>query len=284
MGKDKTKGKRKDKTKGRKKGRPSKAERSDRHDLYQRAVQFPQSDIEFFDRVYTELRGRPPAVLREDFCGTAFLSCAWVGEGPQRRAVGVDFHGPTLDWGREHNLSELDEEARGRVELYEANVLDSPGPKADITCAMNFSYGVFKTREELRRYFQVAHDTLADDGVFITELYGGYDAIREDEEVRECEGFDYIWEQVKYNPITHETLCHIHFKFRDGSRMNKAFTYDWRLWSIPELRELLTEVGYEDVGVYWEQVDDDGDGTGEHERTEEEENQDSWLVYLVAAK
>jgi hypothetical protein len=66
--------------------------------------------------------------------------------------------------------------------------------------------------------------------------------------------------------------------------MKKAFTYDWRLWTIPELRELLAEVGFKHVRVFWETVDDDGDGTGEFEPTEKEENQESWLVYLAAEK
>ena len=41
------------------------------------------------------------------------------------------------------------------------------------------------------------------------------------------------------NPITHATTCHIHFKFPDGSKLKKAFTYEWRLWTAPEIRELL---------------------------------------------
>jgi hypothetical protein len=29
-------------------------------------------------------------------------------------------------------------------------------------------------------------------------------------------------------------VCHIHFDFEDGSRLERAFSYDWRLWSLPE--------------------------------------------------
>lgn len=280
MGKNKHKGK----GKGKKRKGPTKADRSDRHDLYQKAVQFPSADVEAFEKIYEEFRGRSPKVLREDFCGTAYLSCTWVQSADDRRAVGVDLDGPTLDWGREHNLSKLTEEQRARVDLHQANVLDGPGDKADIACAMNFSYCVFKKRPQLRRYFEVVRDGLADDGIFVAELYGGYEAVTEDEELRECEGFNYRWRQVKYNPITHETLCHITFEFKDGSKIKNAFTYDWRLWTIAELRDLLEEVGFSEVAVYWDQVDEDGDGTGEYERTEEEENQESWLVYVVGIK
>jgi hypothetical protein len=76
----------------------------------------------------------------------------------------------------------------------------------------------------------------------------------------------------------------IHFDFRDGSRLERAFTYDWRLWTIPELRELLAEAGFREVQVWWETVDEDGDGTGDYEQVEHAENQEAWLVYLVAAK
>ncbi|MEM6991754.1 MAG: hypothetical protein AAF721_14705 [Myxococcota bacterium] len=179
---------------------------------------------------------------------------------------------------------------RGRVDLIHGDVLNPAGERADMTCAMNFSYGVFKTRAELRRYFEVVYDRLADDGVFFTELYGGTEAVVEVTDRREHDDFTYVWQQESFNPITHETLCHIHFEFPDKSKIRRAFTYDWRLWSIPEVREILHEVGFKSVRVYWEAVAEEEDGsgefagTGEYYPTEEEENQESWLVYLVAAR
>ncbi|MCB9714913.1 MAG: class I SAM-dependent methyltransferase [Myxococcales bacterium] len=281
------------KAKGNKKGKAkgaTLAETSDRHVLYQLSVQSPEADIEFFADRYRELRGREPKVLREDFCGTAFISATWAASADDRRAVGVDLDEATLEWGREHNLARISEDARSRVDLRQENVLDGGGEKADLTCAMNFSYGVFKTRAELRRYLEVAHASLADDGVFITELYGGVEAVIEVVDEREIEGsegvddFVYVWEQASYNPINHETLCHIHFRLKDGSTIDNAFTYDWRLWTIPELRELLYEAGFSSVRVFWEATDASGDGTGEYVPTEKEDNQESWLVYIVAAK
>jgi hypothetical protein len=270
---------------------PTLAERLDRHRLYQLSVQSPEADLEFFVARYKELRGREPKVLREDFCGTAYISATWAGSAKGRRAIGVDLDAATLQWGRDHNLAPLSKDARKRVDLRQTNVLDGGGERSDITCAMNFSYGVFKTRAELKHYLEVVFQQLADDGVFLTELYGGTEAIVAVQDEREIEGdeesggdFTYLWEQVSYNPITHETFCHIHFRLSDGSTIEKAFTYDWRLWSIMEVRELLYEVGFQSVRVYWETTDEDGDGTGEYEPTEEEENQESWLVYLVAAK
>lgn len=266
------------------------ADRADIHELYQQTVQSPEADLKFFVKTYKELRGHKPLVLREDFCGTAYISSTWVAGGKKRRAIGVDLHEPTLQWGREHNLAKLSKGQASRVTLHQANVLDPIGEPADITCAMNFSYGVFKTRAELRRYFEVVFDRLADDGVFFTELYGGTEAVIEVTDRREGDDFTYVWQQARFNPITHETLCHIHFEFPDKSKIKRAFTYDWRLWTIPELRELLEEVGFKAPRVYWEAVEEAKDGSGEsagtgkYYATEEEENQESWLVYLVAAK
>jgi SAM-dependent methyltransferase len=262
----------------------TKAQRADRHALYQEAVQAPEADVEFFERAFRRLRGRPPVSMREDFCGTALLSCTWVQSDPERRAIGIDLDAPTLAWGREHNVDRLDASQRERVTLVQANVLDGAAERTDVTCAMNFSYNVFKTRDELRKYFEVVHDRLEDDGVFFTELFGGLEAVVALEEKRKCPGFTYVWDQASYNPISHEMLCHIHFEFSDRSKIERAFSYDWRLWTLPELRELLREVGFRDVQVYWEQVDVDGDGTGTFHPTEYEENQESWLVYIVAAK
>lgn len=279
--------KNKNKSKGKGRAKPKKksiASRADRHKLYQAAVQSPEADVEYFSTVYKEIRGRTAKSMREDFCGTAYLSCTWADSKKNRTAIGIDLDAPTLDWGRTHNLAKLSEAAQSRVQLIEGNVLDGLGEPTDITCALNFSYGVFKTRAELRRYFEVARAGLADDGIFITELYGGFDAIVESEEERELDGFTYIWQQAEYNPINHHTLCHIHFKFSDGSKIKKAFTYDWRLWAVPEMRELLVEAGFTDTKVYWERTDEDGDGTGEYVATEGEENQESWLVYIVGIK
>jgi len=139
-------------------------------------------------------------------------------------------------------------------------------------------------REELRRYFEVAHDRLVRDGLFYTEIYGGSEAVVTVAEERKEDGFRVIWDQEVYNPITHETLCHLHFKFRDGSRLDRAFTYDWRLWGVPEIREIMAEAGFAQSRVYWEEVDEDGEGTGEYRATESEENQETWLVYVVGVK
>ena len=274
----------KDKTKKGKRRKKTDADRADHHELYQLSVQNPEAEIHLFNKMFKRYRGRRPMSMKEDFCGTAYLSTAWAKSHKKRTAIGVDLHGPTLDWGRKHNLEPEPASVVERVTLVQANVLDITEPKVDVSCALNFSYCVFKRREQLRKYFEVALQGLVDDGMFLCELFGGTEAITELEESRELDGFNYVWDQARYNPINHEILCHIHFDFPDGSRMEKAFTYDWRLWTIPEVRECLMEAGFKRVDVYWDPVEGDEKGDSWYRKTEEEENQEGWLVYLVALK
>ena len=194
--------------------------------------------------------------------------------------IGVDFSHEVLAWGREHVLAPEPQHVRDRVTLVLANVLDVVAPKVDVVGAFNFSYLIFKQRAQLIAYFKSAYESLNRDGLFYCDLFGGTDAIVPIVEPRRCRtGFTYVWEHESYNPITNEILCHIHFKFRDGSEWKKAFTYDWRLWTIPEVRECLLEAGFKDTQVWWDPVDET-----DYRLTEKEGNQLGWLVYIVGVK
>lgn len=265
------------------------AELADRHVLYQKSVQEPETEIEFFDKTYTKLRGKTALIMREDFCGTAYLSTEWCKSHPKRQAIGVDICEDILEWGRQHNLEPAGEAVMERISLVNADVCDVFEPKADITCALNFSFCVFKTRSELRSYFESARKGLKADGLLILDMFGGTECPDELEEETDIddEPVTYIWEHASFNPITNGIVCHIHYEFDDGSRMDKAFTYNWRLWSIPELTELLQEAGFSKVRVYWEKFvegddDDELEGTGEYYEAVEVENQESWMIYMVA--
>lgn len=285
--KSKDKKKKRDRSGG---ARPALALGADRHVLYQKAVQDPEMEIELMTEKFVQLRGREPLSLREDFCGTALLAVRWAQSDPRRTAVGVDLCADTLAWGRRNNLEPAGEDVQRRVELIEGDVLDSPARAVDLTCAFNFSYNGFKTRAPLLAYLRAAHAGLKADGVLVMDVYGGPEAIDVLEEEREIDGEDasYIWEQEKFNPVTNETVCHIHFAFPDGSRLDRAFTYDWRLWSLPELSELLREAGFSKVHVFWEEFEDtDADdeylqGTGRYTEVTEVENQESWIAYIFA--
>ncbi len=273
--------------------RPLLSARADRHALYQCAVQTPDAEIDFVDDTFRALRRRRASVLREDFCGTAFTSCEWVRRRPSNLAYAVDLDQPTLDWGAAHNLSQLKPGARARLTLLNSDVLDVRTRRApEIVLAMNFSYFIFKRREILRRYFAKVRADLAEGGLFMLDAYGGSDAFRELRERRPIRKgprgigpFTYIWHQARYDPITGGTLCHIHFQLRDGSKINQAFTYDWRLWTLPELQEVLAEAGFARSTVYWEGTDPKtNEGNGVFEPAEHGEADLGWICYLVAEK
>ncbi len=287
---DKAKDKKSKKASKGKRAKAKAAVAADRHALYQMAVQDPETEIELMTEKFTELRGRAPRSLREDFCGTALLSVAWAASASERSAVGVDLCADTLAWGRRHNVDMASADVRRRTTLVEGNVLDVAVPPVDLTCAFNFSYNIFKTRAELLRYFQAARRGVKDDGALVVDVYGGSGAIDALEEERDIddEKISFVWEQEKFNPVTHEAQCHIHFAFADGSRLERAFSYDWRLWTLPELRELMLEAGFRSVHVYWEEFEDSDDddeyleGTGRYSEVTEVENQESWIAYLFA--
>ena len=261
------------------------AARADRHRLYEASVQDTEVDYEFINRTFRKLRDRKPLMLREDFCGTAKMCCEWASRRLDNIAIGVDLDESVLQWGRDHNLSQLKPEQQQRVTLLKDNVLTVSTPPADVVMAMNFSYQTFKDRDTLRGYFMRVKDSLAKDGVFFMDAFGGSEVYNEQVEETKHKGFVYIWDQAKYNPITGDIVCHIHFRFPDGSRLKKAFTYEWRMWSLPELRELLTEAGFSQVDVYWEGTDKKtGEGNGIYKPTLKGEADPAWVCYLVSQK
>jgi hypothetical protein len=259
---------------------------ADRHRLYERAVQCAEAEVDFFDQRFRLLRGRPARRLREDFCGTAAVCCEWVNRHRQNRAVGIDIDADVLDWGWRHNLAKLSPGAARRVELRRGNVLEADPERYDIVAAMNFSYWLFRDRATLRQYFCQVRTALADDGVFFLDAYGGYDAFREileEREIDDADGcFTYGWEQVSYNPISGEMTCHIHFSFADGSQLPRAFSYQWRLWTLPEIRELLAEAGFGRVVCYWQGWDAEGEADGIFEPTDRADADAGWICYISA--
>jgi hypothetical protein len=259
------------------------ADLADRHDLYQRSVQDTEAEIDFVMEIWNELHDRPAGILREDFCGTACTACEWVRRDPGHYAIGVDLDAAVLDWGMRHNLAELTPQQQQRIDLVRGSVLDPRSGTADIVLAMNFSYFVFRTRPELLAYFRSVRSGLCADGIFFLDAYGGYDAPREIEESRDCDGFTYVWDQAEFNPIDSNLTCHIHFEFPDGSRIDRAFTYHWRLWTLPELCELLLEAGFRQADVYWEGTDEEtNEGNGIFEPRQVGEADAGWICYLVA--
>ncbi|MCA9311466.1 MAG: hypothetical protein KDA21_09700, partial [Phycisphaerales bacterium] len=60
-------------------------------------------------------------------------------------------------------------------------------------------------------------------------------------------------------------------------------TYEWRLWTMPEIREMLAEAGFT-VTVYLEEADEDGDGNGVFYASDHADADAAFLAYIVAER
>lgn len=271
-----------------------KKKRPDLHYLYEAAVQGVETDLDFASRVFRRKTGRNPVTLREDFCGTAALACEWVNRSPRHRAWGVDINPDVLGWGHEHNVAYLKPGAHPPHLLCE-DVLHARTPPVDLLFALNFSWCIFKTRDRLRAYFECARNALDPGGIFILDLYGGTEAVEAKREPRQIEkhiatdgtkipSFTYVWDQALYNVIDHHVVNHIHFTIPGYGTVNKAFTYDWRLWTLPEVRELLAEAGFVASEVYLHGWTDEGESDEIYRRRTTYENSLGWVAYVTALK
>lgn len=265
-------------------GRPKfTAKTADKHDLYQRSVQAPEVDSEFFADYFKDYVGRELRVFREDFCGTFVLSTAFVKLHEDNQAICVDLDGLTLDWGREHNLTPLTPHQRARVHIHQTNVMELQKPAADLIAAMNFSYCIFKDRPTLHDYVKNCYDALDSGGLLVMDMWGGSETQVLQEEEREIEdGFSYIWDQDDFDPLTYNIVCRIHFEFTDGSKMRNAFVYDWRLWTPPDLSEAMQAAGFEDVHFLWDTEEDEDDTN--YERVDRGDADEAWITYIVGQK
>ena len=260
------------------------ADSVDVHVLYEKSVQNVVHEIDFMRQIYLEKRGKNAKIYREDFCGTAYSSCEWVKQGNDYLAIAVDNDKSVLEWALINRINELSDHQKKRINLVEADVNNAETEKSDILAAYNFSYFVFKERKELINYFEKSFHALKKDGIFFLDLFGGPEAHQELEEETEHDDFTYIWSQSSFHPLTNHINCHISFDFPDGSSRKNVFSYDWRLWTAPEIKEILLEIGFKQVTFYWEQEDDEGNGNGEFLPNEQGEADLAWLAYIVAEK
>lgn len=256
----------------------------DKYAFYKKAVQSADTDVQFLRRVYRELKKKEPRVMREDFCGTFALSCEWVKLSSRFEAIGVDLDPEPLEYGKTNYLSKLKDHQQRRIHLIEADVLKTALAPADIAMAMNFSYFVFRTRELMKAYFLNVYKSLKQDGIFVTDLFGGSLCHDENEEKTVHPQFTYFWDQESFDPVTNRAHFHIHFKPKGQKKIERVFSYDWRMWTIPELRELMHEVGFKKTHVYWEGTTRSGEGDGVFTRTEKGEACQSWIAYIVGEK
>ena len=261
------------------------AGKADRYDLYRLSVQAVEQDVGWLCRVFRREAGRPLRVFREDFCGTAQLLCHFVQQHPENLGIGIDRDPEPLDWCRRKSFPLCTAAQQKRIHLIEKDVLLVRTSPVDAIAAFNFSYCTLKTRSELRRYFQNVRRSLKNDGMFVVDASGGSEVTIEGSDTWNMGDFSYEWEVASFDPVTHHIVCKIHFLFPDGTRKQNAFVYHWRLWTLPELRELLAEAGFQRVEVFWESTDrKTNQGNGVMRRVRKGRVEGAWYAILAARK
>lgn len=256
-----------------------------KYDLYIQAVQSPETDVRFYRKIYRQARGatKKNLILREDFCGTGIISTEWVKLDKKFRAIGVDLDSEPMKYGQEKFINSLSSDQQKRVRLVQQNVLDRKPPRADVVVAVNFSYCLFRRREQLKKYFKNVYDTLDSKGVFVIDVFGGTQCTDEIMDRARHKKFTYYWDQKNFDPVTSFADFAIHFRYKNKFYKD-VFTYEWRIWSIMELREIMFEVGFKRSDVYWEGTNRQGGGNGIFSKIQQGEACMSWIAYVAGIK
>lgn len=275
-------------------------------DLYRWSTQDPTAQAAVLAEIYRRIRDhREPRILREDFAGNAADATAWVDAARNRRAIAVDFDGPTLEYAQ-HRAERILGKRSNRIDFIEADVHQMKPPQvaaADVLSVLNFSTFYMHSRKALRRYFEHAHECLNNEGVLILNAYGGPAAMRahtdqhrivptrERGQKQALPPFDYHWQQLDYDACSARIRCRIHFDVPDpeapeGKRhLANAFSYDWRLWTLPELTETLREAGFRKAQVWRHTADIDArPPTVFLGPVRALRHQELWLAYVVGIR
>lgn len=241
-----------------------------RFDLYEHAVQAPALQARFARAVH----GGSPRALCEDFCGPAAIARAWVTMNERHRGLGVDRDRAPLDHAS-RRMREIAPGAARRLVLDRTDVLATRA-RADIILAFNFGVCEIHERARLVRYLRRARSRLRAAGVFIADLYSGPGAWRPGVSRRAIRSplgrIVYEWEQRTADPLTGHVVNAMHFSLPGRRRLRDAFVYDWRLWSIPDLRDAMMEAGFRGTEVhlsYGRAIDGHGDPLVEAASAEE---------------
>jgi hypothetical protein len=212
----------------------------DRWDCYERAVQAPRETL----ALLVHEHGGAPLRLGEDFAGSAALARAWVASDARRSAIAVDLDAQAL--ARAANVE--------RLQALVADVRSVRHAPVDVLHAGNFSLGYLHSRQELLEYLRNAATRVCEGGVFACDTFGGASAFQLGGATRahtlpDGAVLTSIWRRRAADPRTARVENVLSFRIvRDGelvARLDDAFVYCWRLWSISELSDALSECGFE---------------------------------------
>ncbi len=253
----------------------------DKHDLYELCVQSPDDLVALAGAIH----GGSSLVLGEDFSGTCAFAHAWVRSRDDRRAICADLDPEALAKHGNHD----------RIVKHQRDVRKADEP-CDVLFVGNFSIGYFHTRAELVAYLKHARSRVeSSNGVFLCDTYGGDTAyvlggVHRPTPMGDGRICRYTWEQRDADPLTGMVRDVIHFRIEDAGvithEFDDAFVYDWRLWSVPELRDAMLDAGFTTTEVYAklpDAIDEDGNAYVSPIQDPSEELDDSFIV-LVAAR
>ncbi len=252
--------------------------------LYEAAVQHPLAEVRFLDRAFRHAHRTTPLLLREDFAGTCAVAAAWCASHPQRQAMAVEAHGPTLHWAmRRHR--DIDD-----LHGVEADVMAVRLPRVDVLAALNFSALIYHDRASMLAYFKHARRCLRKPGLLVLDLFGGAGAMRPGTQSRDIHAedptldrFTYHWEQRSFDAATARIDCRIHFTGPAGGDRRNAFRYDWRLWTPSEWLELLQQAGFTTTHLWCDRSNPaTGRSDGRYRPVRKLVNRDEWVAYITA--
>lgn len=254
-----------------------------RYDLYEWCVQSPVMQARFL----RALHGGRDRVLCEDFCGPASIARAWAGLEAANVGIGIDRDAEPLRHARARAREQKIPAKRFAVER--ADVMRT-SRRADIIAAFNFAVCEVHDRAGLVRYLERVRRRLRSDGVFVCDVYGGPNAFEAGTMVQRVQTpvgrAEYTWEQRRADPLTGRAENAMHFRLPGGRVLRDAFEYDWRLWSVVEVREALEEAGFAATEVhlsYGGAIDGAGDPVPRAEAPWPEVEGD-FVAYVVGRK
>ena len=271
---------------------PKRAHRPHKLDLYRFAVQHPEAEVDFLRRCFVHYRGTLPTRFKEDFAGTAAVAAHWVSLDDDMRAVAVDSNRTTLRHARRVADGTLGHRVQD-LHLQCADVLEVTSPRVHVVAALNFSSFVYHDRASLLRYFRSARKSLLPDGLLILDAYDGPGALRTGEQkciVRPpadvgLQHFTYHWDQRAYDAVSSRVDCRIHFTLSDGERIENAFRYDWRLWSLTELLDLMHQGGFARAEVWCDLPrTTHGRGGWSYRPVRKLPAREDWVAYVAGVK
>ncbi|QQE11073.1 hypothetical protein JD969_16455 [Planctomycetota bacterium] len=263
--------------------------------LYQHAVQHPDAEAEFLERIYMHyFDDTRPTTLREDFAGTCAISTSWVNMDQDNRALAVEIDYPTAVWA-DQNVTELLKDRAEDVIILVDDVINISEPQTDIVASLNFSALIYHKRKELVAYLKHARQSLTDQGIFVMDIFGGIGSTTLGIQERSLQlhipnhidpqKVTYQWEQRSYNPDNHKIDCRIHFVLPNGTEMKDAFKYDWRLWSLNDLQEMMLEAGFDYSEIWCDKYDSFSNQSDNHYLPAKNyPDRTDWIVYVVGIK